>query len=87
MPNLDIIYDVTIAVTQDETNNNKEVIYQPTCLPSFVTFDGSVCFCLWPRLLVLEGSGGKALKTKESQAGLVRVSLFWKSHCVICVSA
>ena len=71
MPNLDIIYDVTIAVTQDETNNNKAVIYQPTCLPSLVTFDGSVCFCLWPRLVVLEGSGGKALKTKESQAVLL----------------
>ena len=25
------------------------------------------------------------IKTKESQAALVRVSLFWKSHCVICV--
>ena len=24
-------------------------------------------------------------QTKESRAGLVRVPLFWKSHCVICV--
>ena len=26
-------------------------------------------------------------KTKESRAGLIRVSLSWKSHCVICVLA
>ena len=26
-------------------------------------------------------------KTKESRAGLVRVPLFWKSHCVTCVPA
>ena len=26
-------------------------------------------------------------KTKESQAGLERVVLFWKSHCVTCVPA
>ena len=26
-------------------------------------------------------------KTKESRAGLVRVPLFWKSHCVICISS
>ena len=25
------------------------------------------------------------LQTKESRAGLVRVPLFWESHCVICV--
>ena len=50
MPNLDILYDVIMGVTytQDETNTNKEVIYQPTCLPSFVTLDGFY-FCLWPR--------------------------------------
>ena len=24
-------------------------------------------------------------KTEESRAGLVRVPLFWKSHCVACV--
>jgi len=29
MPNLDFIYDATKAVIQDETNTNKEVIYQP----------------------------------------------------------
>ena len=40
MPNLNIIYDVTTAVTQDEASTNKEVIYQPACLRSFVTFDG-----------------------------------------------
>ena len=38
MPNLDIIYDVKIAVTWDEINTDKWVIYQPTCLPGFVTF-------------------------------------------------
>ena len=27
-----------------------EVIYRPTCLLSFVTFDG-IDFCLWPRTL------------------------------------
>ena len=25
-------------------------------------------------------------KTKESRAGLERVPLFWKSHCVTCVT-
>ena len=34
--------------------------------------------------------GGKLhadnFKTKESRAGLVRVPLLWKSHCVTCVS-
>ena len=29
---------------------------------------------------------GGTLKTKESRAGPVRVSLFWNSHCVICIS-
>ena len=47
MANLDIICDVTIAVKQNETNTNKYVIYQPTVLPSFVTFD-EFYFCLWP---------------------------------------
>ena len=28
-----------------------------------------------------------SFKIKESRAGLVRVPLFWKSHCVICVPA
>ena len=60
MPNLDIIYDVTIAVTWDETNTYQWVIYQLTCLPSFLTFDG---FCFSLELLVLEGTGGKTLAT------------------------
>ena len=34
MSNLDIVYDVTIAVTWDDINTNKLVIYQRTCLPS-----------------------------------------------------
>ena len=59
MQNLDIIYDVTTAVTQDETNTNKEVIYQRTCLPSFVTFDGFF-FCLWPRTLIFRRNGRKS---------------------------
>ena len=40
MPNLDIIYDVTTEVTCDERKTNKQVIYQTTSLPSFVTFQG-----------------------------------------------
>ena len=50
MPNLDITYGVTIAVTWDEVNINKKEIYQPTGMPSFVTFD-AVHFCLWPKTL------------------------------------
>ena len=46
MPNLDIIYDVTTEVTWDERKTNKQVIYQTTSLPSFVTFD-AFYFCLW----------------------------------------
>ena len=60
MPNLDIIYDVTIAVTWDGINTYKWVIYQPTCLPSFVTFDG-FCFSLWPNALSFGGNGRKNL--------------------------
>ena len=62
MPNLDIIYDVTIAVTWDEINTYKWVIYQPTCLPSFVTFDGTASV-YGLELLVLEEMGGKTLAT------------------------
>ena len=58
MLNLDIIYDVTIAVTWDEINTYKWVIYQPTRLPSFVTFDG-ICFSLRPRTLSFGGNGRK----------------------------
>ena len=53
------IYDVTIAVTWDEINSNKWVIYQPTCRPSFVTFD-AFYFCLWPRTLSFGGNGRKS---------------------------
>ena len=63
MPNLDIIYDVTTEVTWDERKTNKQVIYQTTSLPSFVTFD-AFYFCLWPKTLSFERHlGGKALAT------------------------
>ena len=63
MPNLDIIYDVTTEVTCDERKTNKQVIYQTTSLPSFVTFD-AFYFCLWPKTLSFERYlGGKALAT------------------------
>ena len=63
MPNLDIIYDVTTEVTCDERKTNKQVIYQTTSLPSFVTFD-AFFFCLWPKTLSFERYlGGKALAT------------------------
>jgi len=63
MPNLDIIYDVTTEVTWDERKTNKQVIYQTTSLPSFVTFD-AFFFCLWPKRLSFERYlGGKALAT------------------------
>ena len=63
MPNLDIIYDVTTEVTWDERKTNKQVIYQTTSLPSFVTFD-AFYFCLWPKTLSFVGYlGGKALAT------------------------
>ena len=50
MQNLYIIYDVTIVFTWNEINTNKQVIYQPTFLPSFVTFD-AFYFCVWLRTL------------------------------------
>ena len=59
MPNLDIIYDVTIAVTWNEINTNRQVINQPTCLPSFVTFN-AFYFSLWPRTLSFLGNGRKS---------------------------
>ena len=59
MPNLDIIYDVTIAVSWDEINTYKEVIYQPTSLPSFVTFD-AFYFCVRPKTLSFGGNGRKS---------------------------
>ena len=63
MPNLDIIYDVTTEVTWDERKTNKQVIYQTTSLPSFVTFD-AFYFCLWPKTFSFERYlGGKALAT------------------------
>ena len=63
MPNLDIIYDVTTEVTWDERKTNKQVIYQTTSLPSFVTFD-AFYFCLWPKTVSFERHlGGKALAT------------------------
>ena len=63
MPNLDIIYDVTTEVTCDERKTNKQVIYQTTSLPNFVTFD-AFSFCLWPKTLSFERYlGGKALAT------------------------
>ena len=68
MPNLDIIYDVTIAVTWDEIKTYKWVIYQPTCLASFVTFDGYSASVYDLKLLVLEGTGGKTLAT-DHRAG------------------
>ena len=53
MPNLDIVYDVTTEVTSDERKTNKQVIYQTTSLPRFVTFD-AFYFCLWPKTLSSE---------------------------------
>ena len=63
MPNLDIINDVTTEVTWDERKTNKQVIYQTTSLPSFVTFD-AFYFCLWPKTLSCQRYlGGKTLAT------------------------
>ena len=38
------------------------------------------------RMLGLKSISGTS-KTKPGQGGLVRVALFWKSHCVTCVPA
>ena len=63
MPNLDIIYDVITEVTWDERKTNKQVIYQTTSPPSFVTFD-AFYFCLWPKTVSFERHlGEKALAT------------------------
>ena len=59
MPNLDIIYDVTIAVTWDEIKTNYQVISHPTSLPSSVTFD-AFYFCLQPKTLSFERYGRKS---------------------------
>ena len=65
MSNLDIIYDVTTEVTCIERKNNKQVIYQTTSLPNFVTFN-AFSFCLWPKTLSFEWYlGGKALSTNH----------------------
>ena len=72
MPNLDIIYDVTTEVTWDERKTNKQVIYQTTTLPSFVTFD-AFYFSLWPNTLKLRGIthlGGKALATDHRESNV-----------------
>ena len=55
MPNLDIIYDVTIDVTWNKRKTNKQVIYQTTSLPGFVTFVYSTSV-YGLRLLVLRGT-------------------------------
>ena len=60
---LDIIYDVTTDVTLEERKTHKQVIYQTTSLPSFVTFDAFYS-CLWPKILSFERYlGEKALAT------------------------
>ena len=46
----------------DEINTNKQVIYRPTSLPSFVTFD-AFYFWIGLKLSVLRGVGAKALAT------------------------
>ena len=52
---MDIIYDVTIAVTWDETN-----------LPSLVTLVG-LYFCLWPRTHSFGRNVEKALSTEHRE--------------------
>ena len=79
MPNLDIIYDVTTKVTWDERKTNKQVIYQTTSLPSFVTFD-AFYFFLWPKTLSFERHlGGKALATnhRENQVIYLETASIW----------
>ena len=68
MPNLSVIYDITIAVTWDEINTNKQVTYQPTCLGQVslhLTRPSSIYGLV---LLVLEGKGGKTLATDHRVA-------------------
>lgn len=52
---MDILYDVTIAVTWDKINTTKLVIHLLTCAPSFVTFD-AFYFCVWPRTVSFGGN-------------------------------
>ena len=66
---MDIIYDVTIAVTWNKINTNRKVVNQPTCLPSFVTIDASY-FCLWKRTLGFLGNERKALATDHRDTEL-----------------
>ena len=61
MPNLDIIFDVTIAVTWDEI----KTLTGNLSLPSFVTFDASY-FCLWPKTLRFERYGKKSPSNRPS---------------------
>ena len=72
MPNLNIIYDVTIEVTWDKRKTNEQVIYQTTSLPSFVKFN-AFYLCLWPNTLKLRGIihlGGKALATDHRECNV-----------------
>ena len=82
MPNLDIIYDVTIAVAWDEINTNEYIIYQLTCLPSFVTFD-SFYVCLWHRTLSFGGSGGKSSSNQPPCTWIV-LSTRWQVLSFSC---
>ena len=93
MPNLDIIYDVTIAITRDEINTYKWVIYQPTFLPSFVTFDG-FCFSPWLKTLSFGGNGREIpsngpprvefnISFKKAHYNVARALVLSNSHCVI----
>ena len=52
--------DITIAVTWDVTKTNEQVIYQPTSLPSFVTFYAFYfCARVWPKTVCFERYGRK----------------------------
>ena len=64
MPNLDIIYDLTIAVTWDEIKTNQKVIYIINLLPYQVSSHSMYCTSVYGlKLSVLSGMGGKALAT------------------------
>ena len=63
MSNLDVINDVTIAVTWDEIKTNLPVILISTYFPAkFFTFDHSTSI-YGLKLSVLRGAGGKAHAT------------------------
>ena len=68
MLNLDVIYDVTIAIKWEKVHKNEYVIYPTTSLPSSWFY-----FYLWPyKHAVLTVAGAKAIATDNPEINIFR---------------